>query len=206
MTTRLVVLASGSGTNLQAILDACADGRVDGEVVGVVVDRVAARARDRARAAGVPEIHLPSRSFTDLHPTDPRAARRAYDGELVATVEAMAPDWVVLAGWMRLLTTAFLDRFPGRVVNLHPALPGAFPGASAIDDAWAHHLTAGLDHTGVMVHLVPDERVDAGPVLASRPVAIEPGDTRESLEARIHEVEHELLVAVLSELAGSLTR
>ena len=206
MTTRLVVLASGSGTNLQAILDACAVGRIDGQVVGVVVDRAAARARERARSAGVPDFHLGKGRFDDEYPDDEGAARRAYDTALAKIVAEPDPDWVVLAGWMRLLTTAFLDRFPNRVVNLHPALPGEFPGANAIDDAWAAHRTGGLDRTGVMVHLVPDERVDEGPVLASRTVPIVAGDTRGSLEARIHEVEHELLVAVLSELAGSPTR
>ena len=131
---------------------------------------------------------------------DPRAVREAYDRDLAATVADEAPDLIVQLGWMHLFTSAFLDRFPGRVVNLHPALPGAFPGAHAIDDAWAAHQTEGLDHTGVMVHLVPDEGVDDGPVLATEQVPILADDTRESLEARIHAVEHRLGVTAIADL------
>ncbi|MDG1366239.1 MAG: formyltransferase family protein, partial [Acidimicrobiales bacterium] len=91
------------------------------------------------------------------------------------------------------------DRFPNRVINLHPALPGVFPGAHAIDDAWVAHETEGLDHTGVMVHLVPDEGVDNGPVLASQRVDIAPDDSRESLEAKVHAVEHELFLDAIAD-------
>lgn len=206
MTARLAVLASGSGTNLQAILDSCAGGRIEAEVVLVVVDRAAAPARRRARLAGVEEIHLPIEPFRQLHQNDPVAARRSYDASLATLVARFSPDWVVLAGWMRLLTSVFLDEFPGRVINLHPALPGEFPGAHAIDDAWTAHRSNGLLRTGVMVHIVADERVDDGPVLASQVVPMEPSETREALEARIHEVEHELLVTVLSVLAASISR
>ena len=206
MTARLVVFASGSGTNLQAILDGCAGGRIDAEVALVVVDRIAAPARRRARWAGVEEVHWPIEPFRRLHPHEPRAARCSYDASLAALVHRFSPDWVVLAGWMRLLTSAFLDEFPDRVINLHPALPGEFPGAHAIDDAWAAHRSEGLGRTGVMVHVVPDERVDDGPVLAWREVPIEPTETREMLAARIHAVEHELLVTVLSDLSANVCR
>jgi methionyl-tRNA formyltransferase len=108
---------------------------------------------------------------------------------------------------MHVLSMAFLGRFPGRVVNLHPALPGRFPGAHAIDDAWAAYERGEVDRTGVMVHLVPDEGVDDGPVLATAEVPIRPGDDRAALEARIHAVEHELLVDTLAGLArGHLQR
>jgi formyltetrahydrofolate-dependent phosphoribosylglycinamide formyltransferase len=206
VTARLVVFASGSGTNLQAILDGCAGGRIDAEVALVVVDRVEAPARRRARRAGVEEVHWPIEPFRRLHPNQPRAARCSYDASLAALVGRFSPDWVVLAGWMRLLTSAFLDEFPDRVINLHPALPGEFPGAHAIDDAWAAHRSEGLGRTGVMVHVVPDERVDDGPVLAWREVPIEPTETREMLEARIHAVEHELLVTVLADLSAKVYR
>ncbi len=199
MTARLVVLASGSGSNLQAILDATADGRLDAEVVLVVVNRRSAYAAERADAAGVPSVFRPLGPFREQHPDDPRAAREAYDAALGAEVADARPDLVVQAGWMHLFTSAFLDRFPEMVVNLHPALPGAFPGAHAIDDAWAAHERDGLDHTGVMVHLVPDEGVDDGPVLASERVAIHPDDDRASLEARIHEVEHDLFVTAIAD-------
>ena len=151
-------------------------------------------------------MYRPIEPFNRLHPNDPGAARRSYDASLATLVGRFSPDWIVLAGWMRWLTSAFLDEFPGRVVNLHPALPGEFPGAHAIDDAWAAHRSDGLQRTGVMVHVVPDERVDDGPVLGSRVVPIERGQTREALEARIHEVEHELLVTVLSDLSMSAAR
>ncbi|MEM9467572.1 MAG: phosphoribosylglycinamide formyltransferase [Actinomycetota bacterium] len=197
MTARLVVLASGSGSNLQAILDACGDGRLDAAVVLVVVNRRSAYAAERAAQVGVASVFRPMGPFRDRHPDDPRQAREAYDAALAAEIAEARPDLIVQAGWMHLFTSAFLDRFPERVVNLHPALPGVFPGAHAIDDAWTAHERDGLDHTGVMVHLVPDEGVDDGPVLATRRVEIGPDDSRESLEARIHAAEHELLVAAL---------
>ena len=199
MTSRLVVLATGSGSNLQAILDACAVGRLKAEVVLVVVNRRTAYAADRAAAAGVPSVYRPMGPFREAVPDDPRRARERYDAALAAEIADVRPDLIVQAGWMHLFTSAFLDRFPGMVVNLHPALPGAFPGAHAIDDAWAAHETDGLDHTGVMVHLVPDEGVDDGPVLASQRVPITADDTRETLEARLHEVEHKLFVATIAD-------
>ena len=199
MTSRLVVLATGSGSNLQAILDARADGTLAAEVVLVVVNRRTAYAADRAAAAGVPSVYRPMGPFREAVPDDPRRARERYDAALAAEIADVRPDLIVQAGWMHLFTSAFLDRFPGMVVNLHPALPGAFPGAHAIDDAWAAHETDGLDHTGVMVHLVPDEGVDDGPVLATQRVPITADDTRETLEARLHEVEHELFVATIAD-------
>ncbi|RME70087.1 MAG: phosphoribosylglycinamide formyltransferase, partial [Chloroflexi bacterium] len=107
------------------------------------------------------------------------------------------PDWVILAGWMRILTMNFLSRFPNRVVNLHPALPGQFPGVEAIARAFEAYHQGQIDHTGVMVHLVPDEGVDSGPVLATRQVPIYPNDTLDSLTTRVHQVEHDLLVATV---------
>jgi phosphoribosylglycinamide formyltransferase-1 len=192
---RLVVLVSGSGTNLQAILDACRDGRLEATTELVVSNRRDAFGLQRAAAAGVATAYHPLRPYRD----DGRG-REAYDADLAGLVARARPDWVVLAGWMHVLSPAFLDRFPGRVVNLHPALPGAFPGASAIADALAAHGRGEVDHTGVMVHLVPDAGVDDGPVLAARRVAIEAGDTPETLGQRIHAVEHELLVEVLADL------
>ncbi len=199
MSARLVVLASGSGSNLQALIDAVADGRLDAEIAAVFVNRRGAHARRRAAEAAIPEEFVALRPFLDAH-ADRRRAREAYDRALAERVAAHRPDVVVCAGWMHLFTRGFLDRFPGRVVNLHPALPGAFPGAHAIDDAWEAHVDDGLDRTGVMVHLIPDEGIDDGPVLASREVAILADDTRESLEARIHEVEHELLIDAVADL------
>ncbi len=199
MTARVVVLASGSGTNLQSLIDACAQGRLDAEVVHVVSDRADAFALERARRSEISsECRPPAPLLGDS--ADRGAARRSYDTELARSVADRHPDLVVLAGWMRLLTSEFLGTFPDQVINLHPALPGKFPGAHAIDDAWEAHQTAGLDHTGVMVHMVPDEGIDNGPVVATQRVDILDTDTRASLEERIHEVEHELLTRAVSEL------
>lgn len=199
MKARLVVLASGSGSNLQAILDACAEERLEADVVFVVVNRRSARAAQRAEEAGVPVAYRPLGPFRDEFPGDIRRARETYDTALACEIAEVHPDLVVQAGWMHLFSSAFLDRFPGMVVNLHPAMPGAFPGAHAIDDAWAAHERDGLDHTGVMVHLVPDEGVDDGPVLAAQRIDIAHDDSRRSLEAKVHAVEHELLVRAIGD-------
>lgn len=187
MTTRLAVLVSGAGTNLQAVLDACADGILDAEVVVVVSNRIDAGGLDRARRVGV-----------ETAVCGPVAGeeRRDYDARLAGLVGGFRPDWILLAGWMRLLTMPFLGRFPNQVVNLHPARPGEFPGVDAIDRAWR----AGVERTGVMVHLVPDEGVDDGPVLATVDVVVEPDDTLESLTARVHAAEHRLLIEALVDL------
>jgi formyltetrahydrofolate-dependent phosphoribosylglycinamide formyltransferase len=189
---KLAVLISGNGSNLQAILDACNSAKLDAQVVLVVSDHADAYGLERARRANVPAA-VKSKSKTQ--------ERRAYDAELADLVAAEQPDWVVLAGWMRVLTTAFLERFPNHVVNLHPALPGAFPGTHAIERAFAAYERREIDHTGVMVHLVPDEGVDCGPVLASEVVPILPEDTLATLETRIHAVEHRLLVQTLKNIA-----
>jgi phosphoribosylglycinamide formyltransferase-1 len=190
---RLVVLASGNGSNLQAIVDACATGRLEAEVVGVVSDQPAAPALARARRAGVPAHALPRAEGE---------ARHVYDARLADVVGPTRPDLVVLAGWMRILTMAFLGHFPSRVVNLHPALPGEHPGTHAIERAYDAWRAGGPSRTGVTIHLVPDEGVDDGPVLATAEVVILPDDSLDDLTARVHAVEHELLVATLAALAA----
>jgi phosphoribosylglycinamide formyltransferase 1 len=191
MSARLVVLASGSGTNLQAIIDATATGQLDAEVVAVVANVADAYALERANVAGITTVTL-------LPTTE--ESRREYDLRLAATVAEFQPDFVVLAGWMRLLRMAFLERFPQRVVNLHPALPGDLPGLHAIERAHAQFLAGQRTTTGVMVHLVPDEGVDDGPVVRSCRVPIEPGDTIDDLAARVHAAEHRTLVEALRDL------
>ena len=205
MTGRLVVLASGSGSNLQALIDAAADGRLDAEIVAVYVNRRTAYARNRADDHGIPQDFVPMRPYLDQAAAtgdDERSGREAYDRDLAARIAHDRPDVVVCAGWMHLFTSAFLDAVATPVVNLHPALPGEFPGAHAIDDAWDAHVETGLSRTGVMVHLVPDEGVDDGPVLRSAEVPIHPDDTRAALEDRIHALEHELLVDAVGELVA----
>ncbi len=189
--SRLVVLISGSGSNLQAILDAAADGSLPASVAAVVSDHAQAYGLERARRANIPALSLPKLKQTD---------RQQYDRELADLVAGYQPDWVVLAGWMRLLSLAFLGRFAGRVVNIHPALPGTFPGTHAIERAYAAFQNGEIEQTGVMIHLVPDEGVDCGPVLAYREVSIHPGDTLERLTERIHAVEHQLYVETLQKL------
>jgi formyltetrahydrofolate-dependent phosphoribosylglycinamide formyltransferase len=191
---RLVVLLSGNGTNLQAILDACTYGELCAQVCAVVSNKPAAFGLERARRSGVPAISRPKLKEQD---------RREYDADLARLVASYRPDWVVLAGWMRILSSAFLDRFPSRVINLHPALPGAFPGTDAIQRAFDAYQRGEVQQTGIMVHLVPDEGVDNGPLLAQTVVPIDPQDTLETLETRIHSAEHALLVATLKQLTSS---
>ena len=174
---RLVVLISGFGSNLQAILEACAAGELPAEVAAVISNQRQAFGLERARRAGIPALYKPKYKEQD---------RRLYDAELAELAANYQPDWVVLAGWMRILSSAFLERFPRRVINLHPALPGAFPGTEAIRRAWEAYQDGQVQFTGVMVHLVPDEGVDDGPVLAQSVVAIQPQDTLASLEERVH--------------------
>lgn len=192
--SRIVVLISGSGTNLQAVLDACAAGALPAKVVAVFSNKADAYGLERAAHAGVPAAAFPKPKELD---------RRAYDALLAQTVAKYRPDWVVLAGWMRILSAEFLDAFPGRVINLHPALPGTFPGAHAIAEAFAAYQRHEIAHTGVMVHMVPDEGVDCGPVLGQEIVPIFSNDTLETLEARIHAVEHRLLVSTLKSLVSA---
>ncbi len=205
MTGRLVVLASGAGTNLEAILEAIANRRLDAEVAAVVINRRGALAGEKARQAGIPVSFWPLAPYL-AGPTTMAEGRRRYDEELAAAVAQAAPDLVVLAGWMHLLSSAFLNRFPNRVVNLHPALPGQFPGPSAIVDAWTAYQAGQIDRTGAMVHYVPDEGVDNGPVIASAEVPIHPENTVESLRARIQAAEHELIVTAIAKALTAMSR
>jgi phosphoribosylglycinamide formyltransferase-1 len=189
---RLGVLVSGNGTNLQAILDAARAGRIDADVSVVISNQPGAYALTRAESAGVKAVSLPHRGFP---------SREAFDAALVEELRRERVDWVVLAGFMRLLTPGFLAAFPQRVVNIHPALLPAFPGAHAIRDALAY----GVRVTGCTVHLV-DEGVDTGPILDQRAVPVEEGDTEETLAERMHRAEHELYVDVLARLARGRLR
>ena len=188
---RLVVLVSGSGSNLQAILDACAAGSLPADVVAVVSNQADVFALQRADAAGVPAVHV------GVHPGERRSD---YDARLADVVAGFDPDLVVLAGWMRILTMSFLGWFPGQVVNLHPALPGDLPGTGAIERAWDEAVAGIRTHSGVMVHLVPDEGVDDGPVLATATVEIDTAGGFDAFARRVHDTEHQLLVATLTDL------
>lgn len=195
--TRLVVLVSGSGSNLQAILDACESGALPAEVTAVVSNSSDSLGLQRAANAGVPSVHV------GRHDAE---SRNDYDARLADVVAGFAPDLIVLAGWMRILTADFLCWFPDQVINLHPALPGELPGIHAIERAWQQTMAGERTASGVMVHLVPDEGVDDGPVLATAEVPILPDDTRDTFEARVHATEHRLLVDTIRTLCEQLTR
>uniref|UniRef100_A0A7C1JR18 Phosphoribosylglycinamide formyltransferase n=1 Tax=Caldilinea aerophila TaxID=133453 RepID=A0A7C1JR18_9CHLR len=195
MAARLAVLISGNGSNLQAIIDAIRMKALDAEIVVVVSNRKNAFGLVRAEKAGIPTRYFPLKPYTDAG-----RPRSEYDADLAQLVAEYRPDWVVLAGWMHILSKAFLERFPYRVVNLHPALPGQFPGAHAIADAFAAFQRGEIKQTGCMVHLVPDEAVDAGPVIGVAEVPIYRTDTLETLTERMHQVEHRLLVQSLQRL------
>ena len=188
---KLVVLASGSGTNLQAILDRL-HGSEGIEVVGVGSDRPEARALMRAEAAGVETAVFSASDHPD---------REARDAAIGDWVEAVGADLVVLAGYMQLLSPGFVARFRHRVVNVHPALLPAFPGLDAIGQA----LEAGVETTGVTVHFV-DEGVDTGPLIAQREVAVPAGRDRAELEEAVHALEHELYPEAIRMIAQGRVR
>ncbi|GAB4080463.1 phosphoribosylglycinamide formyltransferase [Modestobacter muralis] len=184
--SRVVVLLSGAGTLCAALLVATDDAGYPAEVVAVGADRPDAAGLATARARGIDTFVTPLRDHPD---------RAAWDRALAAELSARRPDWVVSAGFMKLLGPAVLDAFGGRVLNTHPALLPAFPGAHAVRDA----LAAGVATTGATVHLV-DAGLDTGPVVAQRVVPVLPGDDEARLHERIKTVERELLVHTLADL------
>ena len=188
---RLVVLISGHGSNLQAMIDAIQSGKLKAEISAVISNKSDAFGLERAKKAGIPVVVLMKMK---------EQTREEYDAQLAQTVQLYDPDWVVLAGWMRILSMNFLRHFPNQVVNLHPALPGTFPGTHAIERAYEAFQRGEIQETGVMVHLVPNEGVDAGPVLAQTQVKMLPGDRLEDLETRIHQSEHHLLIDTLVQI------
>lgn len=186
------VLISGSGTNLQAIVDRCADGTIDGRVVCVISNRADAYGLERAKRAGIPAVHLDHRRFS---------SRQEYDGELVRILREHGVELVALAGFMRIVTPVLLDAFPNRVMNIHPALLPSFPGL----DAQKQALEYGVRVTGCTVHFV-DQGCDTGPVILQSVVPVLPGDTVETLSARIHVQEHRIYPeAIRLFAAGRLT-
>jgi phosphoribosylglycinamide formyltransferase-1 len=187
LSARLVVLASGEGRTLQALLDAAADASYGAQVVAVGTDRDGVRAIDRALAARIEAFTVRLDDYPD---------RASWDAALADELLRHEPDLVVCAGFMRLLGRPVLDAFPDRVVNTHPALLPAFPGPHAVADALAY----GVKVTGVTVHLV-DEGIDTGPVLAQAAVDVLPGDTEATLHARIQDVEQPLYVDTVGRLA-----
>lgn len=178
--SRLVVLVSGTGTNLQALIDACADAAFGAEVVAVGADRPGTRAIERAQAAGIETFEL---AVGDCE------SRDAWDQQLASKVGSFGPDLVVSAGFMKLVGPAFLDRFGGRFVNTHPALLPSFPGAHGPRDALAY----GVKVTGATLFVV-DAGVDTGPIVAQTVVEVHDDDTVDSLHERIKVAERAMLV------------
>jgi phosphoribosylglycinamide formyltransferase-1 len=189
---RLGVLISGSGTNLQAIIDASESGSLDADVVVVISSHEAARGLDRARRHGIAALHIDRAAFD---------SPSAYNVRIRDELESRGVDYVVMAGYMRLLGTAVLDAFPMRVLNIHPALLPSFPGPSGIRDAFDH----GVKVAGVTVHFA-DEVFDRGPIIAQEALEVREDDTIESLEERIHRIEHRLYPAVIQLLARGRVR
>jgi len=184
---RFGILISGSGSNLQAILDACDTGAIAGEVAVVISDKRDAYGLERARKAEVAAVHIDPKAFAD---------RVAYDHAVRMALDEHDVDYVVMAGYMKLLGAEVLGAYPMRVVNIHPALLPSFPGAHGIRDAFDH----GVKVTGVTVHFA-DEQFDQGPIIAQSCVPIAEGDTIEELESRIHAVEHVLYPQTLAAIA-----
>lgn len=187
MSIKLGVLISGSGTNLQALIDAIAAGRLDATIELVVSSRPSAYGLKRAEAAGIQTLTLSKEIYADPMVAD----------EVIATeLRRAGVDYVLMAGYMRMVHDPILVSFPNRVVNIHPALLPSFKGAHAIQDAYDY----GVKVTGVTVHFANSD-YDCGPIIAQRPVAVEEGWTVDQLEARIHEVEHEIYPHVAQLLA-----
>jgi len=184
---KLGVLVSGSGTNLQALLDAEARGALaPGQIAVVISNRPGVKALDRAAAAGKPHVVVDHKKYTD---------RAAFEDALLEELRSV--DAVVLAGFMRVLTHHFVEKFPLRILNTHPSLLPAFPGV----DAPAQAVAYGVKVSGVTVHFV-DTSLDGGPIIAQVPVPVEPGDDAAALHARIQREEHRLLPEVVQRLAA----
>ena len=174
----IAVFASGKGTNLQAIIDAVSRGEIKAVISLVIGDRSNAKALDRAKKAGIKAVCINPRDFS---------SREEFDKQAISYLEKNDVGLVVLAGFMRLLSPYFVSRYRNRIMNIHPSLLPAFKGVSGIKDAWEY----GMKITGVTVHFI-NEDLDAGPIILQKPVMIEETDTLESLEEKIHRVEHQI--------------
>ncbi|MET4589921.1 phosphoribosylglycinamide formyltransferase [Arthrobacter sp. 754] len=189
---RIVVLVSGTGSNLQAVIDAVKAGELDVEIAAVGADREGTYGVERSSEEGLETFVVNFNSF----PT-----RAEWDAALTARVASYAPDVVVSSGFMRIVSADFIDAFKGKYLNTHPALLPAFPGAHGVRDALAY----GVKVTGCTVHWA-DAGVDTGPIIAQEAVAIEDSDTEETLHERIKVVERRLLVSTLASLAADVSR
>ena len=181
---RIVVLISGTGSNMQAIQQACEDGKVAGEVVAVISNKASAKGLEKAAAKGIDTEVLSHKEFD---------SREAYDAELKSLIDSYQPDLVVLAGFMRILTGEFTRHYEGRMFNIHPSLLPKYKGVNTHQRA----LDAGDTEHGVSVHFVTEE-LDGGPVVLQAKVPIFEGDTVEEVQARVHEQEHRIYPLVVN--------
>jgi len=195
MSARIVVLASGGGTNCQALIDACASGELAADVAAVITNNVTAGVLQRAETAGI-ATHVVEHAGREPD------VRAAADRTLIDVIRGCEPDIVVLAGWMRILGAEVGAAFP--MINLHPAKPGEFPGIRSIERAFEAWGKAEITESGVMVHWVPDEGVDVGPVILTEAVQFEVGDSLDSFGARMHAAEHRLIVSATAMALESL--
>ena len=184
--TKMAVFASGHGSNLKALIDAMKRKELSATIELVVSDRSDCYALVRARQERIPTFAFHPREYEN---------RSHYEKLIVAELEKRGVEYLVLAGYMRLVGPTLLERYPGRIINIHPSLLPLFPGKDAIGQA----LMAGATETGVTIHYV-DEGMDTGPIIAQKRISIKPGEQRDSLEARVHDVEHRLYPEVLQQI------
>lgn len=188
---KLVILVSGRGSNLQAVINSIKKGEIDYDIELVVSNNKNAYALKRAEKAGIPALYVPCRK--DL-------PREEYDYYLAEQIKIFSPDYILLLGWMRILTGSFISCFPDRIINLHPALPGSFPGVEAISRQYDAFMSGRIKECGIMTHYVSDEGVDTGPVILTHKVSIKERDSIESFEKKVHDAEHKLVIKTLKKL------
>jgi len=189
---KVAVFASGNGSNFQALADGARDGRIDADIRLLVCDKSGAHVIRRAEAAGIETYVFRPRDYP---------SREAYEREILIELKRRGVELVVLAGYMRIVTPVLVDAYYGRMINVHPSLLPAFPGLNGIGQA----LEYGVKVTGATVHFV-DGGLDSGPIIAQEALAVEPGDTEETLAARIHPIEHRLLLEVVQHFAEGRIR
>lgn len=190
---RLAVFASGTGSNFQAIIDAIEDGVLDAQVCVLVCDKPNARVVERAMAHQIPTFVFQPKSYQ---------SKMAFETEICKHLRKLEVDWIILAGYMRLIGETLLSAYEGRIINIHPSLLPNFPGKDAIGQA----LAADAVTTGVTIHYV-DEGMDTGPIIAQKAVSIEKDDTHDSLQKKIQQVEHQLYIETISNLVtGAIKR
>lgn len=189
---KLIVLISGNGSNLQALIDAIDAGHLDAEIALVASNKEKAYGLTRAKEAGIETLYFPLKPYKANG-----KSREQYDADLAAKLEQHKPDLIVLAGWMHILSAAFLDAFPNKIINLHPALPGEFPGTDAIGRAYEAFLAGDINRSGVMVHFVTEE-VDVGEVIIKAEVPILESDSVDDFQHRMHATEHQVIVQAVA--------